>query len=84
MSAVNRQTLKIYDRLSIENPCAPFILSKLLIDKNTAARMLPDHQPDADHLIAMRSVFMKHWMGVDEESSWLEELLKEVEKAVNS
>ena len=84
ISAVNSQTLKIYNQLSIENPHAPFILSKLLIDKNTAARMLPDHQPDADHLIAMRSVFMKHWMGVDEESSWLEELLKEVEKAVNS
>jgi glutamate/tyrosine decarboxylase-like PLP-dependent enzyme len=83
MSAVNRRTLKIYNRLSIENPRAPFILSKLLIDKNTAARMLPDHQPDADYLIAMRSVFMKHWMAMDESSAWLDELFKEINKAVN-
>ena len=79
-SAINANTLKIYKKLSVENPDAPFILSKFIIDKNSAQRILPRAEPDEDMLIAMRAVFIKHWMLLDKENSYVGKLYNEVER----
>ncbi len=77
---MNEATLAIYRTLSVENPNAPFILSKLEIDAETAAKILPDVTMDADHLTAVRGVFMKPWLTVGPRPTYLELLVTELEK----
>ena len=77
---LNRATEVIYQALSVENPHAPFILSKFVIDSQTAAKILPDVALDADHFTTIRGVFMKPWMTVGPKPTYLEQLIEEVRK----
>ncbi len=77
---INEATEAIYRTLSVENPTAPFILSKFEIDPETAAKILPNVTLDADHFTAMRGVFMKPWLTVGPEPTYLERLVAELEK----
>jgi len=74
LKTMNEATLKIYQALSVENPRAPFILSKFVIDKETAQRLLPDTTIDDEYFVTMRAVFIKHWMMMGKES-YLSKLL---------
>jgi len=81
LSTLNRDTMKIYHQLSVENQQAEFILSKLIIDKETAGKIAPDVVADADFMVAMRAVFIKHWMRMGKDKSYIDRLYKAV-KAV--
>ncbi len=75
LKSMNDATLKIYQALSIENPKAPFILSKFVIDRETAQRLLPNVTIDDEQFVTMRAVFIKHWMMMGTES-YLSKLLE--------
>jgi len=79
LQSINEATEKMYRHLSVENPRAPFILSKFVIDPETAARILPDVAIDADHFTAMRGVFMKHWMLMGRKPTYLDRLIEILE-----
>jgi glutamate/tyrosine decarboxylase-like PLP-dependent enzyme len=74
LKSMNAATLNIYRELSIENPKAPFILSKFVIDRSTARRMLPSVEIDDEHFTTLRAVFMKHWMLMGKEN-YLDKLI---------
>jgi len=76
LKSINEATEKVYRQLSVENPRAPFILSKFVIDPETAKVILPDVTIDADHFTALRGVFMKHWMLMGEKPTYLDRLIE--------
>jgi glutamate/tyrosine decarboxylase-like PLP-dependent enzyme len=80
LQAINEATETIYRTLSVENPAAPFILSKFEIDAETAAKILTDVRIDSTHFTAMRGVFMKPWLVVGPKPTYLEKLVEEVKK----
>ena len=80
LKSINEATEKVYRTLSVENPRAPFILSKFVIDPETAGVILPGVAIDADHFTAMRGVFMKHWMLMGEKPTYLDRLIEVLEK----
>lgn len=80
ISTVNKRTSDIYQNLSIENPKAPFILSKFVIDEKSARTVLPNTEMDEDSFITMRAVFMKHWMLMDSENPYFERFVQQLEK----
>ena len=79
ISAVNKRTSDIYKNLSVENPKAPFILSKFVIDEKSAHIILPNTEMDEDSFITMRAVFMKHWMLMDSENPYFERFVQQLE-----
>ncbi|GBD92711.1 L-2,4-diaminobutyrate decarboxylase [bacterium BMS3Abin05] len=80
LQSINEATEAIYRKLSVENPGAPFILSKFVIDPETAGRILPGVEIDTDHFTAMRGVFMKHWMRMGRKPDYLDRLIEELRK----
>jgi len=73
--------MQIYRQLSVEFvKWPPVILSKFIIDPTTTAKILPGVQMDDDHLIAMRGVFIKHWLMLGEDQPYLQLLLAELKK----
>ena len=76
LQSINEATEKVYRTLSVENPRAPFILSKFIIDPETAEVILPGVAIDADHFTTMRSVFMKHWMLMGKKPTYLDRLIE--------
>jgi len=78
LSQINERTLKIYDRLSIENPKAKFILSKFVIDKSTASRINSKFEIDEDSLNTLRCVFIKHWNTVSDKLNYVDLLIEEM------
>jgi glutamate/tyrosine decarboxylase-like PLP-dependent enzyme len=75
LSYMNSRTEEIYKRLSVENPEAEFFFSKLIIDPQTAAVFLPQTEIDDKHFLAMRAVFIKHWLLLTKDYSYLDELV---------
>jgi glutamate/tyrosine decarboxylase-like PLP-dependent enzyme len=78
LSSINEKTLKIYNRLSIENPSAKFILSKFVVDKTTAKRIKPNFIIDDESLTTLRSVFIKHWNTLSEKLNYVDLLVEEI------
>ncbi|MCE1188416.1 MAG: aminotransferase class I/II-fold pyridoxal phosphate-dependent enzyme [Ignavibacteria bacterium] len=65
--SINKQTVKIYQTLSVENPEADFILSKFVLHPESASRILPGYSnSENEDLILLRTVFMKHWYGAND------------------
>ena len=79
LKSINEATEYVYKCLSVENPEAPFILSKFVIDPETAGRILPNVVLDDDHFTTMRGVFMKHWMSMGEKPTYLDRLIEVLE-----
>lgn len=78
LSKINENTLKIYNRLSIENPAPKFILSKFVVDGTTAKRINPKFEIDDESLITLRSVFIKHWNAISERVNYVDLLVSEL------
>jgi glutamate/tyrosine decarboxylase-like PLP-dependent enzyme len=78
LSEINEKTLKIYNSLSVENPGARFILSKFIIDRETAGRINSGFELDSDSLVSMRAVFIKHWMMMGYGKNYIDRLLDEI------
>jgi len=79
---INRRSLSVYQKLSVENPEAEFIISKFVTSPEIAARAIPNLvNPDNENFSALRSVFMKHWNALDD-FRYVRMLVKELEKSV--
>ncbi len=78
LSKINENTLKIYNRLSIENPAPKFILSKFVVDSSTAKRINPKFEIDDESLVSLRSVFIKHWNAISEKVNYIDLLVNEL------
>lgn len=77
---INEKTLKIYREFSVENPDAPFILSKFVTPSVIAKRVIKGLQlPDKINFNAMRAVFMKPW-GAMNDFYYLSMLLRALEE----
>lgn len=76
ISTINEETLKIYGRLSVENPEAEFIISKFVMPPDLTARVLPEYGNSSnENLSALRVVFMKHW-SVMNDNYYVNELVR--------
>ncbi|MCK6604234.1 MAG: aminotransferase class I/II-fold pyridoxal phosphate-dependent enzyme [Ignavibacteriaceae bacterium] len=59
---ISKKTLEIYHEFSVENPDAPFILSKFVTPPHIAKRAHRGLRfDDKENFTAMRAVFMKPW-----------------------
>lgn len=64
---INSSNLVIYQKLSVENPDAEFIISKFVTSAEIASRAIPGLiNPENENFSALRSVFMKHWNALDD------------------
>ncbi len=77
-NAANHRALALYRSLSVENPEAPFILSKFVVDPHTARKFLGTSQPPEEGWNTLRAVFIKHWMRLGPKPTYLDRLLQEV------
>ncbi len=67
ISKINEATLKIYNQLSIESEKPEFILSKFVLPSSITKRIMPDYNnQNNEDLVDLRSVFMKHWNGLND------------------
>lgn len=67
VSEINKKNLEIYQRLSVENPDAPFIISKFVVSPEILARAKPTLKNiNNENFSALRTVFMKHWNALDD------------------
>lgn len=67
ISELNKKTLEIYKRLSVEAAEPEFIISKFVIPPHLAKVVLPDFtNRNNENLSALRAVFMKHWPALDD------------------
>ncbi|NOZ57827.1 MAG: aminotransferase class V-fold PLP-dependent enzyme [Calditrichaeota bacterium] len=78
--AANHRALDLYRGLSVENPSAPFILSKFVVDPATARTFLGTQGALTDGWTTLRAVFIKHWMRLGPKPTALDRLLEEVAK----
>jgi len=86
LSQLNLLNERLYKKLSIENPQAEFIFSKLMIDARTAGSMLPNVKIDAGDFQCMRAVFIKHWLVMEKGDFYFKELvntLKSIAACIN-
>ncbi|MGE5353374.1 MAG: pyridoxal phosphate-dependent decarboxylase family protein, partial [Acidobacteriota bacterium] len=61
ISELNRKTLEVYKRLSVEAEAPEFIISKFVIPPHLARVVLPEYtNRNNENLTALRAVFMKH------------------------
>lgn len=80
---INRKSLSVYQKLSVENPDAEFIISKFVTSPEIAARAIPGlYNPNNENFNALRSVFMKHWNALDD-FRYVRLLVEELESSVN-
>ncbi|KAB2907909.1 MAG: aminotransferase class I/II-fold pyridoxal phosphate-dependent enzyme [Ignavibacteriales bacterium] len=62
-----KNSMKVYQQLSVENPEAEFIISKFVVSPEIAGRVIPGLKlPPGENFSALRSVFMKHWNALDD------------------
>ncbi len=79
VSEINKKNLEIYQRLSIENPDAPFIISKFVVSPEILARAKPTLKNiNNENFSALRTVFMKHWNALDD-FRYVRQLVEEME-----
>lgn len=62
LTTMNRMNLGHYEKFAVLNPEAKFILSKFVIDKQTLKTILPKIKRDDKQFVALRAVFIKHWL----------------------
>ncbi|HRI45968.1 MAG TPA: aminotransferase class I/II-fold pyridoxal phosphate-dependent enzyme [Ignavibacteriaceae bacterium] len=63
----NEYVINLYKQLSVEAENPEFILSKFVMTPELSRRILPNLENSSnENVIALRSVFMKHWNGLDE------------------
>ncbi|KAB2880724.1 aminotransferase class I/II-fold pyridoxal phosphate-dependent enzyme [bacterium] len=74
MTKMNKINLDHYENFSVLNPESNFILSKFVMDKKTVRAILPKIKRDDRQLVALRSVFIKHWLRMGR-PSYLDRLL---------
>lgn len=80
---VNNRTLAIYKRLSVESESPEFILSKFITSPEIAGRVLPGFDNTGkENLNALRFVFMKHWLSLND-FYYIKELVKALEAAAS-
>jgi len=78
---VNKNTLKIYNKLSVESENPEFILSKFVTSSEIAAKVLPAYSNErSENLSCLRFVFMKHWPALNN-FYYIKELVKALEAA---
>ncbi len=79
--SINEATLEIYRALSVEHvKWPPVILSKFIIDAGTARKILPHTRMDDGSLVAMRAVFLKHWLVMGEGKPYLKIFLDQLKR----
>lgn len=79
ISALNRKSLEIYRRLSVEAEAPEFIISKFVIPPHLAEVVLPGYtNRNGENLSALRAVFMKHWPALDN-FYYIKELVRQLE-----
>lgn len=67
ISAVNALSAEVYNRFSVEAEAPEFIISKFITPASIAQRVLPEYKNRGnENLTVLRSVFMKHWNGMDD------------------
>jgi glutamate/tyrosine decarboxylase-like PLP-dependent enzyme len=74
LQRMNRINLEHYENFSVTNPNAKFILSKFIIDLTTTKTILPKVKRDDKQFVALRAVFIKHWLRMGR-PSYLDRLL---------
>ncbi|MBL7961873.1 hypothetical protein JNL27_16695 [bacterium] len=74
MTKMNQINQDHYEKFSVLNPESEFILSKFVMNKNTVRTLLPKIKRDDRQLVALRSVFIKHWLRMGR-PSYLDRLL---------
>lgn len=74
LAKMNRINLGHYENFSVMNPDAEFILSKFVIEKMALRTVFPKIKRDDKQFVALRSVFMKHWLRMGR-PSYLDRLL---------
>lgn len=80
ISDVNKKTLNIYNKLSVESSAPEFILSKFITSPQIASRVLPEYKNDnSEDLSLLRFVFMKHWVSMND-YFYIKELVRTLEK----
>ncbi|HEX2867279.1 MAG TPA: aminotransferase class I/II-fold pyridoxal phosphate-dependent enzyme [Ignavibacteriales bacterium] len=80
ISELNKKTLGIYTRLSVEAGTPEFIISKFVIPPHLAKAALPGYtNRNNENLSALRAVFMKHWPALND-YFYIRELVRELEK----
>jgi glutamate/tyrosine decarboxylase-like PLP-dependent enzyme len=80
LSEVNRLTLELYNRLSVESENPPFIISKFVTPLLIAKIILPEYSiVGTDIFTSLRAVFIKHWNSLNN-FYYVGELVKELEK----
>ena len=79
--AANARALRLYHTLSVENPDAPFILSKFVVDPDTAGRFLGAGVGLDQGWTTLRAVFIKHWMRLGPRPTYLDKLLDALAEA---
>jgi glutamate/tyrosine decarboxylase-like PLP-dependent enzyme len=80
----NELVLKVYKQLSVEAENPEFILSKFVMNAELAGRILPNLKNDKkENVVALRSVFMKHWNS-DKESYYVNKLVESLEEKIQN
>ncbi|GAB1443545.1 aminotransferase class V-fold PLP-dependent enzyme [Ignavibacteriales bacterium] len=79
MADINKKNLEIYQKLSVENPDAPFIISKFVVSPQIASRAIPKlTNINNENFSALRTIFMKHWNALDD-FRYVKQLVEEME-----
>ena len=82
LSRINERTEGVYRILSIENPRAPFILSKLVLTGQPLKKLFAGYEIDAERVSVMRGVFLKPYMRSYGTTSYTEKLLTALRDAL--
>jgi len=84
ITELNTKSLKLYNRLSVENAKPEFILSKFVISPEIAKTVLSDYiNSQNENLISLRTVNIKHWGSLDN-FRYIDLLVKELEIIANN
>lgn len=79
ISELNKKTLEVYRRLSVEAEAPEFIISKFVIPPHLAKAVLPEYtNRNNENFSALRAVFMKHWPALDD-FYYIKELVRQLE-----
>lgn len=82
-SDINSNSIKLYNSLSVESHTPSFILSKLVIDRETASKMTIGVQADQDSFTAIRAVFIKpYFLNKIGGKTYLEILMEEIHRVL--
>ncbi|MDP4196903.1 MAG: aminotransferase class I/II-fold pyridoxal phosphate-dependent enzyme [Bacteroidota bacterium] len=80
IEALNKNTLAIYNRLSVETADPEYIISKFVLPPSIAKTVLPDYSNNSkENFSALRTVFMKHW-SAENDFYYIKELIGALEK----